>query len=134
MVITPHLASCLLKCRDALVVKDYDEAYHWLYQVADPSFDRTYMDGSGGPWVTLEKLADDFVPSVQSSDVKPVASIEQDWRSVTELTDPKGVILVYFKTGKVFAYDCDHTNGKAIINVIEQNKSALYKQIILPKI
>lgn len=39
----------ILKARDALVVGDRDEAYHQLYGIASPKFDKYY------PWGEMEK-------------------------------------------------------------------------------
>jgi hypothetical protein len=55
-VMTPYVAECILKCKDAILLRDLDEAYYWLYKIADPSFERTYMDDFGGPWGKLKSL------------------------------------------------------------------------------
>lgn len=39
----------ILKCRDALVMGDRDEAYHQLYAIASPAFDKYF------PWDEMEK-------------------------------------------------------------------------------
>ena len=44
----------ILKIRDALIEEDYQEAWHWLYQIASPNFDKNYED----TWTDLEKLAE----------------------------------------------------------------------------
>ena len=46
-------AGFILKVRDALVEKDAAEAYHWLYQIASPNFDKD----SDEVWKEIEKLA-----------------------------------------------------------------------------
>jgi len=46
-------AQKILKVKDALVEKDIDEAYHWLYQIASPNFDKMSKD----VWTELEELA-----------------------------------------------------------------------------
>lgn len=38
------VAERILKIRDALVNDDKDEAYHWLYQIASPEFDKLSDD------------------------------------------------------------------------------------------
>lgn len=43
-------ATKILAVRDALVAKDYDEAWHQLYSIADPTF--TELE----PWKKLEEL------------------------------------------------------------------------------
>ena len=44
----------ILKIRDAMIEKDYNEAWHWLYQIASPNFDKNCED----VWTELEKLAE----------------------------------------------------------------------------
>ena len=44
----------ILKIKDAMIKKDYNEAWHWLYQIASPNFDKNYED----VWTDLEKLAE----------------------------------------------------------------------------
>lgn len=43
----------ILKVRDALAENDQNEAYHWLYQIASPNFDKD----SDEVWQELEALA-----------------------------------------------------------------------------
>jgi hypothetical protein len=45
------VAERVLRVRDALVKKDYEEAYYWLYAIASPEFDKYY------PWADLECVA-----------------------------------------------------------------------------
>jgi hypothetical protein len=45
-------ALCLLKVRDNFAKLDYTEAYHWLYAIASPQFDKYE------PWEELEKIAE----------------------------------------------------------------------------
>jgi hypothetical protein len=47
------LANQLLKIRDALVIEDYEEAYHQLYLIADPETEK--LD----PWAEIEDLAEE---------------------------------------------------------------------------
>lgn len=46
-----HISEKLIAVRDALVVKDIEEAYHQLYQIADPEF------VSYTPWAEIVKAA-----------------------------------------------------------------------------
>lgn len=45
------VAEKLLRVRDALTAEDYNEAWHWLYSIANPEFD------SFTPWAELEDIA-----------------------------------------------------------------------------
>jgi hypothetical protein len=47
-----EMAEKILKIRDAIVEKDYDEAWHWLYSIASPDYDKLE------PWEELERLAE----------------------------------------------------------------------------
>lgn len=51
--ITPREAEYLLRIRDELVKEDINEAYHWLYQIDDPQFEKMGDE----MWKGLEKLA-----------------------------------------------------------------------------
>jgi cell division protein FtsB len=46
-------AGFILKVRDALVENDVEDAFHWLYQIASPNFDK-YSDEV---WKEIEELA-----------------------------------------------------------------------------
>lgn len=50
--INKDFAQRLLLVRDALVNKDFDEAYHQLYGIASPNYDDYF------PWAELEKIAE----------------------------------------------------------------------------
>lgn len=45
------IAGQLLCIRDAIVMEDYDEAYHLLYLIADPNLSSTE------PWAEMERKA-----------------------------------------------------------------------------
>lgn len=47
------LANQLIKIRQALVIEDYEEAYHQLYLIADPNTEKI------DPWAEIESLAED---------------------------------------------------------------------------
>lgn len=47
----PDIARRILEVRDALAKGDQEEAYHWLYSIASPGFDKT------DPWADLERDA-----------------------------------------------------------------------------
>lgn len=49
--INRYRAICILKVRDNIAQNDYNEAYHWLYAIASPHFDKYE------PWEELEKIA-----------------------------------------------------------------------------
>lgn len=48
--VSPRVAALILQVRDALALKDYDEAYHLLYQIVSPDFNKV------DPWRELEAL------------------------------------------------------------------------------
>jgi len=48
---TQEEAEKILKVRDAIIEQDYNEAWHWLYSIASPGFDKLE------PWEELENLA-----------------------------------------------------------------------------
>jgi len=50
---SPSVAKKLLIIRDALIKKDYEEAYHQLYSIASPNFDKNCDE----VWDELEKIA-----------------------------------------------------------------------------
>lgn len=50
---SPRIAKLILQIRDALVLKNWDEAYHCLYQITSPKFDK-YSDTL---WKDVESLA-----------------------------------------------------------------------------
>lgn len=47
----PDVAEKILRARDAITAEDYDEAWHWLYKIADPEV------SSFTPWAELEAIA-----------------------------------------------------------------------------
>ena len=49
--ITPEIAKKIIATRDAIAHEDYDEAWHQLYSIASPEFDKTE------PWKELEEIA-----------------------------------------------------------------------------
>ncbi len=49
--ITPEIAKKIIATRDAITHEDYDEAWHQLYSIASPEFDKTE------PWKELEEIA-----------------------------------------------------------------------------
>lgn len=49
--LTKEQAEIILKIRDALALENIDEAYHYLYQIASPDFDKI------NPWSELERIA-----------------------------------------------------------------------------
>lgn len=49
----PAQAVCILKVRDALLAKDIDEAYHWLYTLDSKQVPHDPFK----PWAELERLA-----------------------------------------------------------------------------
>lgn len=51
----PETARKLLKIRDALVNNDINEAYHYLYQIASPSYDKMADE----VWKSLEEKAEE---------------------------------------------------------------------------
>jgi hypothetical protein len=59
-------ALCLLKVRDNFAKQDYNEAYHWLYAIASPKFDKYE------PWEELEKIADGESPTTVDVPVERV--------------------------------------------------------------
>lgn len=48
---SPRVASLLIKVRDEIAKENISEAYHALYQIASPDFDKTE------PWEKVEKIA-----------------------------------------------------------------------------
>jgi len=53
-LITPDVAEKILRARDSLVAGDSDEAYHWLYQIADPKVNKVGLETV---WKDLEHSA-----------------------------------------------------------------------------
>jgi len=51
--LSPDIAENILKVRDAIIEKDYDEAWHWLYTIASPNYDKTADE----VWTDLERIA-----------------------------------------------------------------------------
>jgi dihydroneopterin aldolase len=45
------VAEKILRARDAFVMKDYNEVWHWLYSIASPNHDKPE------PWEDLERIA-----------------------------------------------------------------------------
>lgn len=82
--ISPRVARHLLAARDALASQDISEAYHQLYTIADPGGERSYLDGSGGPWAKLEAVANsESKPNSEPMDngpwrVNDVGNVESD--------------------------------------------------------
>lgn len=52
--LSKDIAEKILKVRDALAVNDSDEAYHWLYQIGSPNFDKDSED----VWRELELISE----------------------------------------------------------------------------
>ena len=50
-----YLAKKILAIRNAIVSEDYEEAFHRLYSIASPAFDKTLDE----VWVELEKTAEE---------------------------------------------------------------------------
>lgn len=61
-------AEKILLIRDALVAKDYNEAFHILYSIASPNFDKH------DPWEEVERIAD-------SAKIKPKTKQELEDRT-----------------------------------------------------
>jgi hypothetical protein len=53
MSFTPAQAVCILKVRDALLAKDVEEAYHWLYTLDSKQMPHDPFK----PWADLERIA-----------------------------------------------------------------------------
>ena len=51
--VSPRVAYLILQVRDALATENVDEAYHALYQIVSPDFDKL------APWKELEDLCHD---------------------------------------------------------------------------
>ena len=48
---SPRVAKLLLKIRDEIAKENISEAYHALYEIASPDFDKTE------PWENIERIA-----------------------------------------------------------------------------
>ena len=51
----------IIKMRDAFVEKDFDEVWHWLYQVVSPNFEKH----SDEAWAELEQLATEYAAGLK---------------------------------------------------------------------
>src|ERR1700748_1759425 len=67
----------VLKARDPIVQGDKDEAYHWLYQIASPHFNKTCQ----GVWTELEKMADYQGSTPHPEPSEQVKSIWDAWEA-----------------------------------------------------
>lgn len=59
----PDIAKKILAIRDELVKQDYQEAFHILYSIASPEFDKIE------PWAELEKIVGDNNIKVKGAEV-----------------------------------------------------------------
>lgn len=79
----PHdIAVKILRVRDLLVEKDYDEAYHVLYSIADPSYT------SFTPWAELERTAEP-----PSDALREAVQILEDGKELGSVFHLRGAII-----------------------------------------
>jgi len=69
--LTPDIAKKILAVRDELIKEDYQEAFHQLYSIASPGFDKYE------PWAELESL----------SEAKPIRTVQVKRLGMGKLTE-----------------------------------------------
>ena len=69
--ITPQQAACLLNARNAMLVCQWQEAWHWLYRAAD------FNCESQEPWSQLELIADKDI-IIQPLEIERVCNLAKE--------------------------------------------------------
>jgi hypothetical protein len=64
---SPRVARLILQARDALYVDDYAEAYHNLYAIASPKFDKQHAD----VWTDVDRIATQPEPAATGAAPQP---------------------------------------------------------------
>jgi len=70
--ISPRVAKLILKIRDSYIEQDFEDVWHFLYQIASPNFDKFQA------WGEIERIA------MHNNEIKPA----KDWGN---RPDPKDV-------------------------------------------
>jgi hypothetical protein len=79
--VSPRVAALILKVRDELAKGDVDEAYHWLYQISAPNFDKLITDEPDGVWKDIEAIASSTHKEADSQIDTIVSLYEECWQA-----------------------------------------------------
>jgi len=126
-----HDAQCILNARDSLIKGDKDDAYHWLYKIASPKFDKMSED----VWSGLEKIAAGESTTVEGDGwISVEDSLPEYWKPnefgkkkvnwVLIINKHQFQFIGFYTKGHEVEYGDDDYDGE--YDEVEEKKGTLY--------